>query len=279
MFGDRRLNLKTVARSVGSALVVRENEESLPSTFHYLPEPCGAVPRSIGGSGFVARSIPDELKDNKITLVPLFALFGRDETLLLEIVDSSGMTVRQFVEEVLCNSFAELWLNLSISQGFLIEAHGQDLLLAFSGGFAQWRGWYYRDFEGMQIDWALRRQLGLSMPPTMPADWRWFNTPATFGFRQSQLTWYKWYISLFNYVDLVLQDMNDVLSEWQASRGLLDGGFAENELTAIFSCAIRRVLAQSYGVSSLDIYNIGEEPKRFSIFLFNVRRELLRRQV
>src|SRR5690606_38498672 len=110
---------------------------------------------------------------------------------------------------------------LSLGHGLILEAHGQDLLLELTPELTAARGFVYRDFEGLQVDWELRRQRGWP-PEDMPHDWSWRETYGSWNYPLSDLVWYKWWISLFNYLRLVLFEVETSLREWH-DRGLVRG--------------------------------------------------------
>lgn len=276
LFGDRRLLAKSVGRSVGLSGLVQGEREELPDALSCLREPVGFAPRSspeLGGA--VIRSIPPHIKQGHIRVAPLFSLLGGDGDrvpLMLTLLERSGMQPLQWLEQVLCAPFARLWAELSLGRGLILEAHGQDLLLQLTPDLAAVRGFLYRDFEGLQVDWELRRQRGWPTPANMPHDWSWRETYDSWNYPLSDLVWYKWWISLFNYLRLVLFEVETSLREWHDG-GLVRGPkCGEGELTMLFSrhlfAAIERQFNQSPGAP----YDVLGSLNRFLIQLKQLRR-------
>jgi hypothetical protein len=278
IFGDRHLHLRTVGRSIGSSLLVQECGKELPIDFSYFPERVGFVPRTLKNGGFVARSIPEDVQEGRIALIPLFALLGQGPhraPLITTLMESASMKVTDFIENVLCRPFARLWVTMVVQHGLLLEAHAQDLLLAFSSDFSQSRGFFYRDFEGLQVDWEIRRYRNLPAPKGMPCEWCWHETYETLGHRQTQLAWYKWYLSLFNYVDFVLHELDISLCRWRAEGLFADHRVQEDHATIMFSEHLIDEIERAFGVNIGTRFNICRSPKRFAILLMKLRKDLL----
>jgi hypothetical protein len=277
VLGDRRLYKWKVARSVGLSQQVRDGLATLPAGLGYFPETFGLVPRQMPDSGVIVRSIPEEIKADRLLVAPLFALMGGQQSrpLLLTLLDQAALPAEQFIEEVLCEKFAALWLELALQHGLILEAHGQDLMLALSPDLTRVERFYYRDFEGMQVDWALRRRKGLMTAASLPNAHAWHETYGTWGYRYGQLLWYKLRISLLQYLHAVLTELEQMLRAWQ-DRGLLRGPrIEEGDLTAMFSRKMLAILDERFAVRVAEPYNIHRRLNRFVLLLMNLRKELL----
>lgn len=278
IFGNRRLYRRGVACSVGLSNVVQRSLQSLPAGLGYLPESVGAVPRSMQDSGVIFRSLTQEVKSGSCIVAPLFSLLGGDERhppLFLVILERSGMSPEQFLEEVLCAQFARLWLQMALHFGLMLESHGQDLMLVLSPDLVPLGRFYYRDFEGLQVDWDLRRQRRFAEPTHLPHAWAWRETYATLGYRYSDLIWWKLLNSLHLYLRFVLDELDILLREWQG-RGLIRGtSFEKDSVTATFSRHMMKAVEEMFGVPVGAEYNIRHSPNKFVIFLMKLRRELL----
>lgn len=276
IFGDRRVCLMKAGRSVGLSRLVQDSRFDLPPALSCLPEAFGFAARRPPHSGAIVRSIPAEIKDGRVLAAPMFSLLGGSGShvpLLLTMLERSGMQPLRFVEEVLCAPFARLWLEMSMRWGLILEAHGQDFMLALSPDLTPLGRFYYRDFEGLQVDWELRRRRGWPAPHGMPHDWSWRETYGTWGYRYGDLLWYKWRISLFDYLHFVLNETELALIEWH-DRGLIGGPrCAENEVTMIFSRRLFEAIEQMFGVRADAPFNVYHSLNRFLIFLLKVRRE------
>src|SRR5262249_44120127 len=151
-----------------------------------------------------------QIRDGRVKVAPLFALMGGQgeyRPLFLTLLERSGREVRELARELLCSQFAKLWLTLSLRFGLILEAHGQDLLLEMSATGQPSGRFFIRDFEGLQVDWELRERLGLSRPADMPYSWDWHNAYAGWPYPYGHLVWYKWRISLNQYLHRVLKDL------------------------------------------------------------------------
>lgn len=275
IFGDRRVSRMKVGRSIGLSKVVGDSHSLLPRTLHFLPEIAGFSPRRSPDSGAVIRLVPRQIMDGRVRLAPLFSLLGGSpghEPLLPTLVERSGMEPVQWVEQVLCASFAPLWLEMALRHGLILEAHAQDLLLGLSADGTPSGHFYYRDFEGLQVDWELRRGHGWPAPHDMPNAWAWRETYGTWGYRYCDLLWYKWRISLFDYLHFVLNDIEVLLREWH-ERGLLPGPKCDQgEITMLFSQHLFAAIEKMFDVKVEAPYNIYRSLNRFVALLLKLRR-------
>lgn len=276
IFGDRRLYTWKVARSVGLSSLVQQSLQQLPGGLGYFPEGFGFAPRQMPDSGVIVRSIPSEIKANRLTVAPLFALMGGQhaQPLLLTLMEQARMQPVEFLEQVLCARFARLWLEMSLRHGLILEAHGQDLMLAMSPDLRGLDRFYYRDFEGLQVDWELRCRYGLATPANMPNAAAWHETYATWGYRYGQLVCYKLRISLLQYLHFVLAELEQMLCAWQ-QRGIMGGARLDQDaLTAMFSRAMMEAIDELFAIRVKVEFNIHRHLNRFVLLLLNVRKEL-----
>jgi len=277
IFGDRHLPVGKVARSVGLSSLVQRCRHELPGGLDFFAESSGAVVRQLPDLGFIARSIPQSIKTNQLAVAPLFALMGgrRSQPLFLTLMEQTGLKPLDFVEEILCSRFARVWLDMSLKQGLILEAHGQDLMLAMRPDLSQIDRFYYRDFEGLQVDWELRSRCGLLLPTDLPNSRAWHETYATWGYRYGQLVWYKLRISLLQYLHFVLLELEQMLRAWQ-ERGLLGGArIDEDALTAMFSRKMMDLIHEQFAIRVAPDYNILRNLSRFVLLLLNVRKEVI----
>lgn len=278
IFGDRRIDSMRAARSVGLSGLVRDSQPELSAALSYFPEHCGFVLRRAPGSGAVLRSIPREVKEGQVTIAPLFSLLGASggrAPMLLTILERIGMEPLQFIDNALCEPFAKLWLVMSLQHGLIFEAHGQDVLLALSPELRPLGQFYYRDFEGLQVDWDLRRRRGWPAPHGMPHDWSWRETYATWGYIYSDLLWYKWRISLFGHMCLVLREIELSLRDWHDRAVIVGCKCADGEVTMIFSRHLFRAVEDMFGVRISPQYDVYHHLNRFLLLLLKLRRQML----
>lgn len=277
-FGDRRLYTKLIGRSVGLSSVVQRSRALLPASFDFLAEPMGWVPRSLPDSGVLIRSIPQEIKDGRVLLAPLFSLMGTSGNrlpLLLTLLERNRMQLRDFLQEALCAPFARLWLEMSLKFGIVLEAHGQDLMLALSPALAHEGRIFYRDFEGVQMDWELRHRLGMPAPADLPHAWRWRETYGTWGYPLSECLWYKWKISLFQFMHFVLNELELAARQWHENGLLNERAIDEGEITMMFSRRLTQAIAELFGVRLRAEYNFYHQLNKFLLLLYGVRKDIL----
>lgn len=280
MLGDRRVHRVRAARSVGlSALVAAERDE-MPRELVPLPEPCAFTARTEPGTGAIIRTIPREIFSGGMRFAPLFSLLGGEETghepLLLTMLDLGVEPAVEFIERMLCKPLAQSWIALTMKSGFIVEAHAQDLLLELTPQLRPTGRLFYRDFEGMQVDWELRRRLGKPVPDELPNAWQWHESYETWGaYPYCSLTWYKWRISLVQILRMVLHEMELSLQRWH-QRGLIGGKpCPPGELTMAFSRHVFETLERMFGVRVSAPYNIESSLNRFLLLLGTLRRELI----
>lgn len=278
IFGDRRITRIRAGRSVGLNGLVEQVSAHLPPALRVVPEVLGLSTRHSLDSGALIRLVPSEIKDGRAQVAPLFSLLGGDEgrvPLLLALLERTDMEPVRFVDELLCASFAPLWAELTFRHGLILEAHGQDLLLGLTAQGVPTGHFYYRDLEGLQVDWELRRHLGWP-EPDLPNGWAWREAYGTWGYAYCDFLWYKWRISLFDYLRLVLFEVESSLREWH-DRGLVRGPkCGEGEITMLFSrhlfAALERLFNQSLGAP----YDILGSLNRFLIELMQFRKVEMR---
>ena len=279
ILGDRRLYRRKVEASVGLSMLMDASFEILPPEFAYFPESTGLVPRTLQDSGLIVRSIPNEIKDGSILLSPLFALLGGSGSytpLLITLVRKWGVDPLELVQAILCAPFARLWLNLTLKMGLILEAHGQDLLLAMSPTMEPLRRFYYRDFEGLRIDWELRRRRGLRAPDNMPGAWHWYDAYEAWGYPGSQLMLYKLHISLGHYLGF-LRNVEEELRVWHR-RGLVRGRRVRaGEITLLFISTLFKEIDEMFGVHIAGSENANFNLSAIIRSLMKVRMEVFSR--
>lgn len=279
--GDRRLRRANVASSIGLSQLLQRFGSELPRGMTYLSETLGLVPRLMPDAGFIVRPMPHEIKSDQVIVAPVFSLMGgnaKSRPLLLQLMELERAGAREILENILLANFAEVWVDLVFEFGLIIEAHAQDLLLALSSRLVPLGTMYYRDFEGLAVDWELRRARCLPSPEGLPHAFEWFETYETWGYPLYQLVSTKITASLFDYLNLVLGELEAALIEWQTA-GLIDRKVCwEGELTGAFSSHLRRAIQRKFGVREAEDYNIRHQLRRFVKFLMEVRREFLLRR-
>lgn len=276
--GDRRLSRRQVASSVGLSHFVHNSRSALPTGLQYFAEPVGLVPRRTPQVGAILRTIPEEVVDGSVIPAPLFALMGGTQghpPLLLQLLRRKHGTARDLLDEMLLATFAKLWIALVFDHGLILEAHGQDLLLAMSPNLEPLGTFYYRDFEGLTVDWALRRARGFLEPTFLPHTFEWFSTYETWGYPRYQMLATKLWVSLTDFLELVLAELEYALLKWQLSATIAPEGIESGVLTRIYSAHLREAIREKFGLIEAADYDIRHQRHRFVKFLMRVRHEIL----
>jgi hypothetical protein len=278
VLGGRHLSLTKVGCSVGLSMLVRESQAQLPDFLGYCWERVGYVPRCMTDSGVIVRSIPAEMKDDRMLVAPLFALMGGSSAsppIFLTMLERDGIAAREFLANILCGLFARLWLAMSMLHGLILEAHGQDLMVVLSADHLTFKRFIYRDFEGLQVDWSLRQ--GRRSPDTaaLPHAWAWYETYASWGYRYGGLAFYKLITSLDQYLHFVMGEFDRALRAWQ-EQGLITGPrFARDQVSVLFSSEMTKAMEELFGVRLDARDSLYRSSKRFVMCLMKIRRELI----
>lgn len=278
ILGDRRLCLRKVGCSVGLSRVVQESRESLPEILDFCWESVGYVPRHMPDSGVIIRSIPQAFTDNGILVAPMFALFGGSENhspLFLTMLERNSAEAREFLDEVVCAQFARLWLEMTMRHGLILESHAQDLLVALTRQSLSFKKFFYRDFEGLQVDWELRRRRKFADSTSLPHAWSWYETYETWGYRYANLMFYKLMTSLDQYLYFVLREFDLVLQQWREHGLASNALFEKDEVTIAFSRHMANAAHELFGVRPTPAQSIHRSLKQFVIRLMKLRRELI----
>lgn len=277
MLGDRRLRRQTVARSIGLSRLVEESENVLPPGMNYFHENLGLIPRLLPDSGVIIRTIPRRILDDSAVVAPLFALMGgqsKNQPLLLNLFEVGQSAVALLVD-ALFEKFARIWVELVFSFGLILEAHAQDLLLLFSQDMVPAGEFYYRDFEGLTVDWHLRRSKGLRDTEMLPNAYDWFQTYNTWGYPRAQLVSRKMWISLYDYLYLFLGELEGAVREWEACGVRIEPPFGRDSLGNTFLRYLRKVIHEKFGLRESERYDAVQNLHRFVKFLMEVRKGVM----
>ncbi|MGH8200517.1 MAG: hypothetical protein ACREVO_09180 [Steroidobacteraceae bacterium] len=251
----------------------------MPAAIRWFPESLGLVPRVMPECGMIFRSIPQEVRTGGVVAAPLFALMGSSSgsrPLIVQLWEQGGMHWRDFIQELLIEKIAKTWVDLLFDCGLLLEAHAQDLLFSLSTRMTPLGSVYYRDFEGVAIDWSLRRSLGWEDPKRLPHTEAWFSTYETWGYPLYQSAWMKMRASLIHYMHFVLSELEIALIEMESCGVIKERTVRKGDLTLLFSQSLRKVVQEKFGMQEREEYNVYEQLSRFLKFLMEVRRRAMR---
>lgn len=282
LLGDRKVYLRSAGCSVGMSRLIGATAQ-LPDGLQCLVEPVSVVPRRMPDSGAIFRLIPATVRANEATLAPLFALAGSandSRPLLVSLAELHGVDPMQFIEDVLCAQFARMWLSAYAQLGLILEAHGQNCLLPLTLQLSPLNGFFYRDLEGIGVDWTMRKSRGLPAPDRLPHSWAWRETYETRGWSYGELVWSKLRVALLQYLRMFLDDLDQELVDWQ-QRGIVAGTtFRRDDATRLFSTHIMQAVEEIFGIrgTAEDSIQAGNEKDvyrsvtRFVSFLMRVRK-------
>lgn len=281
IFGDRRIWASKGAACIGLTKLLEESSTNGCSDLFYLAEVLTLVPRTILDGGVIVRRIPREVKEGRILLAPLFALFGggtKHRPLLLTLAERGGVSPKEFVEDTLCAHFARIWLQSSLNFGLLPECHGQNLLLSLSPSLRPTGRFYYRDFDGLSVDWGLRQTRACRPPSHMPYAWLWFEAyehPYTAVPCTAQL-WWKLQVSFRAYLHFVLNELNQCMQDWEFSRRIGGPVIPPDHFTMLFSQHVFEGIEELFGQTYSERYNIYERQRKFCRQFLTLRNGLMR---
>lgn len=128
-----------------------------PVGLRILREVFSVVP--VGGrapGGFIVREVPSTVLQARTALVPWFALThpSRDGAppLLLALARKSRSGLLKLVHRELFRPFLRAWVETALEQGWMPEAHAQNLLVEFDRNGRLTRRFFVRDLEGAYAD-------------------------------------------------------------------------------------------------------------------------------
>lgn len=156
-----------ISRSIGVNKLLGAAKGELPSTFEFLPEVFGAIPKGWEKGGMILRLARPDLQ-----LMPFFALYtvpqGRRKSPLQKMMEKTSLSKKQFVIQNILRPFVNQWLELAIFHGITVEAHSQNMLFVLDGKGQLTDRIAHRDFGGISVDLPYRRLRQLAMPAMLP---------------------------------------------------------------------------------------------------------------
>jgi hypothetical protein len=155
------------ARSVGTSKLL-EGAADLPANAIFLMEPFSLIPKGLATGGMIVRQFPVEFLDGETQFLPLFALYGGEgEALLWDLIKRSGKSPHTYIREEIIRPFVQLWAQLAVEEGILMEPHAQNMLMEIKNGRLTER-FAARDFGGFNIDFKFRRKTRKFVPKNLP---------------------------------------------------------------------------------------------------------------
>ena len=276
ILGDRHIYRRRIQFCTAMSTLIRDSLSALPLELQYLPESLGFTPRQMTDHGVIAREIPADFYDENLLIAPLFSLLGGSpsyQPLFITIVKKTGMSALELVERVFCSHIPRIWLTLALRFGLILELHGQDILLALSKDLTPLDRYFYRDLEGLNVDWDLRRRLGLRSPHYLPGAGDWHNTYASSGsgFPCSSLTFWKLLVNLGAYAHFVLGTLDSLLLKWQENGDIRHSTFSKGDVLRLFSFHVLRTVECMFGVRVSPEHSPARSMRKFVMLLMTLR--------
>lgn len=135
--------------------------------FTYFPDVAG-IPGMDDKGGYSIRIIPKEIREGKLTGIPLYALINskREPLWIDELAAAMGKTRQEFVVDLLVPELVDVYSKLAFENGLIPELHQQNTLVMFDPENKQFKGLGVRDLD-FKVDPVLRARRGL---PPLPND-------------------------------------------------------------------------------------------------------------
>lgn len=146
--GTRRL---LTLKECGSSVFINQSIAKRALPIRVFPEEFAFVPRHASHAcGMIYRCFTEEFKDPNILVAPLYAIFGeKNLPFLLALIEQSGCSPEDFIEEKLLRPLAALWIDLLFVHKTSLEIHGQNLLILINKEKDAPFQFAYRDLGGV----------------------------------------------------------------------------------------------------------------------------------
>lgn len=161
-----------VARSLGTNEVLFMNEKNLPKSFRFMPESLSLIPNGFERGGMIIREIPADVASGKSRFIPLFSLYASrwpEMPLLAEMINRSGLTPNEFVQQRIINPFVKQWTEMVVVHGISMEPHAQNVLIGLDKNGQPNGQFMHRDFGGFNMDLKSFRKLQTARPAKLPS--------------------------------------------------------------------------------------------------------------
>lgn len=115
-----------------------------------------------GSGGMVIREIPKDLLEDKIEIMPCFALYTKQKYSsipLYNMIHISGLNSYDWINKYIIKPFVKKYLQLEINNGITFECHSQNLLIEIKND--QPYNFYFRDLDGLDFDNNYRKHINI----------------------------------------------------------------------------------------------------------------------
>ncbi len=161
-----------VARSVGVSKILGLAQAEMPTSFGFMPEFFGVMPKGMDRGGMILRALLKNYSSGASRLIPMFALYTKPDADTLSPIENmikqTYLSPRDFVSFKILRPFVEQWVELAVNHGITMEAHAQNFLMEVNLYGMPTGKFVHRDFGGFNINLQFRRTHNLKMPESLP---------------------------------------------------------------------------------------------------------------
>ncbi len=163
----RAISRSLLKQSAGVTAALNGIRQDKLNEFHfgYLSEPLNVFERKRNLGLIIRDPVPKPERMSKgAFLMPVFSLSSAGPSkmpLIIKLIESSGLSPEEYLFKYIIEPLIKSWTYLTMSQGLIPEPHAQNLLLEMDRDDNPKR-LIYRDFEGVAVDFQLRKKLKLS---------------------------------------------------------------------------------------------------------------------
>ncbi len=154
---NRLVSNREVIRSVSIQKALQKVGEKKLSElgFKYFPETAGLVLKNKSVGGQIIRELPDEVIGGERKWVSWATITSQSKQRaapLVEMVKKNNMSSYEFLDQIMIDSYMNMFEKVSFENGFNFEPHSQNLCFELTADGKITGNWVLRDFGGMYPD-------------------------------------------------------------------------------------------------------------------------------
>lgn len=166
---NRRIKDRNITTAIGHELLLEEGSDQLPRDFRWMPEVFGLIPNEVKNAGMLIRQIPRFMRGPTLDYIPVFSIISEypegSPPLLAQDIRRSKLSASDYLRKRLVRPFVKHWMRLALHYGVIMEAHGQNLMIAVNRQTGQIIPQFaHRDLNGFTIDLSYWNSVGLRTP-------------------------------------------------------------------------------------------------------------------
>lgn len=250
IFAENRVNTEnTLIRSQILESLFRALGDDRLKEYGFIPFPEVAtlIPKlkSANLGGQIIREIPQSVLRGERRFIPLQSLVSPEkegEPLLLEVIQQSGLSSREFIKRIFIDTYMKSLMHLSFERGIGFHAHLQNLSLETLPNLMPTGNLVHRDYSDMPVD--ITTMIAKDIP---------FHHIAQFSKLNFQSNFYGFHVYTHCYMYKILSFMNllKVLVQYAPDFTQSDADELESELDAQFLNLLKQHTRQSYTMNDL----------------------------